>query len=30
MNAYYICVIVRVQMWCVYSQLLDDQTKKDF
>ena len=30
MNVYYICVIARVQMWCVYSQLLDDQTKKDF
>jgi len=30
MNAYFICVIVRVQMWFMYAQLLDDQTQKDF
>ena len=30
MNAYFICVIVCVQMWYVYTQLLDDQTQKDF
>ena len=30
MNAYFICVIVRVQIWFVYAQLLDDQTQKDF
>ena len=30
MNAYFICVIVRVQMWFMYTQLLDDQTQKDF
>ena len=30
MNAYFICVIVPVQMWYVYTQLLDDQTQKDF
>ena len=30
MNIYFICVIARVQMWCVYAQLLDDQTQKDF
>ena len=30
MNAYFICVIVHVQMCFVYAQLLDDQTQKDF
>ena len=30
MNAYFIYVIVRVQMWFVCAQLLDDQTQKDF
>ena len=30
MNAYFICVIVRFQMWCVYAQSLDDQTQKYF
>ena len=30
MNAYFICVIVRVQMWCVYAQSYMDQTKKIF
>ena len=29
MNAYFICVIVHVQMWFMYTQLLDDQTQKD-
>ena len=27
MNAYFICVIVCVQMWFGYAQLLDDQTQ---
>ena len=30
MNIYFNYVIVRVQMWCVYAQLLDDQTQKYF
>ena len=30
MNAYFIYVIVHVQMCIVYAQLLDDQTQKDF
>ena len=30
MNAYFICVIVLVQMSFVYTQLLDDQIQKDF
>ena len=30
MNAYFICVIVRVKMWYVYTQLLDNQNQKDF
>ena len=30
MNIYFICVIVCVQMWCMYAQLLNDQTQKDF
>ena len=27
MNVYFICVIVCVQMWYVYTQSLDDQTQ---
>ena len=30
MNAYFICVIVYVQMWCVCAQSYVDQTKKIF
>ena len=30
MNAYFICMIVRVQMWCVCAQPYVDQTKKIF
>ena len=30
MNAYFICVIVHVQMWCVCAQPYVDQTKKIF
>ena len=30
MNAYFICVIVCVQMSYVYTQLLDDQTQMIF
>ena len=30
MNAYFICVIVRVQMWCVCAQSYVDQTEKFF
>ena len=30
MNDYFICVIVRIQMWFVYAQLFDDQTQKYF
>ena len=30
MKAYFICVIVRVKMWFVCAQLLDDQTQKYF
>jgi len=29
MNAYFIYVIIRVQIWFMYAQLLDDQTQKD-
>ena len=30
MNAYFICVVVHVQMWCVCAQPYVDQTKKIF
>ena len=30
MNAYFICVIICVQMWCVCTQPYVDQTKKIF
>ena len=30
MNAYFICMIVHVQMWCVCAQSYMDQTKKIF
>ena len=30
MNVYFICVIVRVQMWCVCAQPYVDQTKRFF
>ena len=30
MNAYFICMIIHVQMWCVCAQLYMDQTKKIF
>ena len=30
MNAYFICVIIHVQMWCLCAQPYVDQTKKNF